>query len=139
MSTEANKTLVLRLFDEGGKGNFAATDELLAEDFGFYFPGNPEPLGKKGWKQVYSMFLSAFPDLHYDIEDIIAEGDRVVARITWSGTQQREFQGTPPTGRRVTFAGFNVNRIEGGTIVEQHAQFDALGLMQQLGVLPAMG
>jgi steroid delta-isomerase-like uncharacterized protein len=139
MSTEANKTLVLRLFDEGGKVSFAATDELLAEDFRFYFPGTPEPLGKEGWKQVYSMFLSAFLDLHYDIEDIIAEGDRVVARITWSGTQQREFQGTPPTGRRVTFAGFNVNRIEGGTIVEQYAQFDALGLMQQLGVLPAMG
>lgn len=93
MSTEANKTLVPRLFDEGGKVSFAATDELLAEDFRFYFPSNPEPLGKKGWKQVYSMFLSAFPDLHYDIEDIIAEGDRVVARITWSGTQQVRIPG----------------------------------------------
>jgi predicted ester cyclase len=85
------------------------------------------------------MFLTAFPDLHFTVEDMIAEGDKVVARITMSGTQQGAFMGIPPTGKHVAFTAIDINRIAGGKSVEHWWEMDALGLMQQLGVVPAPG
>lgn len=85
------------------------------------------------------MFRTAFPDLYGTIEDLIAEGDKVVTRITYRGTHQGEFMGIPPTGRPVTMTFTGINRIAGGKIAEGWVNFDALGMMQQLGVIPTPG
>ena len=81
------------------------------------------------------MMRSAFPDLHLTIEDMIAEGDKVAMRSSWNGTHQGEFMGIPATGRRVTVSQIDISRIADGRMVEHWGQLDALGLMQQLGVV----
>jgi predicted ester cyclase len=83
------------------------------------------------------MFHHGFPDWRETIDDVVAEGDRVVIRVTGSGTHQGEFQGIPPTDRQVTATGIGIGRIENGRIAESWAAYDALGMMQQLGVIPA--
>jgi predicted ester cyclase len=85
------------------------------------------------------MFYSAYPDLHTTIEDMIAEGDKVVTRLTFGGTHQGTFQGIPPTGKQVTITGIQILRIADSKLVEHRSEFDALGMMQQLGVISAMG
>jgi len=85
------------------------------------------------------MFLTAFPDLYFTVEDLIAEGDEVVARVTMSGTQHGAFMGIPPTGKHVTITGIDINRFVGGKSVEHWVEMDTLGMMQQLGVIPAPG
>jgi predicted ester cyclase len=83
------------------------------------------------------MFQAGFPDIRVTIEDQLGEGDQVVTRMTFYGTQRGEFQGLPPTGKSVTFTGINIARIEGGKIAELWSEFDALGVLQQLGAIPA--
>jgi predicted ester cyclase len=85
------------------------------------------------------MFRSAFPDFKATINDIIAEGDKVVIRMTWNGTHRGEFMGIPPTGKRVSFGVFDILRIAGGKFVEHWGQMDSMLMMQQLGVIPAPG
>ena len=79
----------------------------------------------------------AFPDFHHTVEDLVAEGDKVVPRLTLRGTHQGDFQGLPPTGKQVTFSGINVMRLEDGKIVEHWSIGDTLGMLQQLGAIPA--
>jgi hypothetical protein len=84
---------------------------------------------------LFSSLHAAFPDLHIDVEDMIAEGDKVVARVTASGTHQGEFMGIAPTGNRVEFSAIDIARIAEGKIVEHWSNSDQLGMMQQLGVM----
>ena len=97
------------------------------------------PAGIEGTKQFIIMYLTAFPDLHFTVEDMIAEGDKVVARLTTRGTQLGTFMGIPPTGKQATVTAIDINRIEGGKSVEHWLNMDTLGLLQQLGVIPAPG
>ena len=139
MSTEQNKAVARRRIEEGvNKRNLALIDELLAPNCVHHFPGNP-PLDRAAFKQVSAMFHSAFPDLHETIEDGIVDEDRVAQRLTSRGTHLGEFQGIPATGKRFTVSAITILRIEGGKIVEMWSEFDALGLLQQLGVIPAPG
>jgi len=138
MSTEDNKTLVRRFYEEGVH-NTALFDELLAPTYVLHFPGSPPITGIEQAKQLMAAYTSAFPDLQLTTEDMVAEGNKVAIRNTWRGTHQGAFQGLPPTGKHVTFTGTDVFHVVGGKIVEQWADLDALGLMQQLGGLPAMG
>ena len=138
MSTEDNKTLVRRFYEEGVH-NTALFDELLAPTYVLHFPGSPPITGIEPAKQLMAAYTSAFPDLQLTTEDMVAEGNKVAIRNTWRGTHQGAFQGLPPTGKHVTFTGTDVFHVVGGKIVEQWADLDALGLMQQLGGLPAMG
>ena len=85
------------------------------------------------------MYLTAFPDLYFTVEDLIAEGDKAVARLTVRGTQQGVFMGIPPTGKHVTVTAIDINRFAGGKSVEHWLNMDTLGLLQQLGVIPAPG
>jgi predicted ester cyclase len=85
------------------------------------------------------MFRGAFPDFKVTIDDLIAEGDKVVIRATWNGTQKGEFMGIPPTGKRVSFGVIDIIRMAGGKAVEHWGQMDSMGMMQQLGVAPAPG
>jgi deazaflavin-dependent oxidoreductase (nitroreductase family)/steroid delta-isomerase-like uncharacterized protein len=138
MSTEDNKTLVRRFYEEGVH-NPALFDELLAPTYVLHFPGSPPIAGIEPAKQLMTAYTSAFPDLRLTTEDMVAEGDKVAIRNTWRGTHHGTFQGLPPTGKDVTFTGTDFFRVVGGKIAEQWADLDALGLMQQLGALPTMG
>jgi steroid delta-isomerase-like uncharacterized protein len=143
MSIEENKAIVRRLYDTFGRavstGNFGLLDELIAADAVDHNPVPGQAPGLEGVKQVFTMFQTSFPDLHFVVEDQIAEGDKVVSRLTAYGTHQGDFQGLPPTGKSTTQTGIDILRLEGGKVVERWGEFDNLGLMQQLGVIPGPG
>jgi steroid delta-isomerase-like uncharacterized protein len=141
MSLDKNKELVREmvevLFNQGDVGG---GDEFLSPDF----IENEElppgvPAGREGVKLLTGMLHTAFPDFEATIEDLIAEDDRVVIRMTWTGTHEGEFMGIPPTGNRVSFGVFDIVRIADGMIVEHWGLMDNMALMQQLGVMPAPG
>lgn len=136
MSTEGNKALDRRLIEEGiSKGNMAVLEELIdrnVNDHSLAPLGLPN--GLEGVKQFTKIFLSAFPDLHFTIEDVIAEGDRVVTRSTWSGTNKGDFMGMPATNKPVKVSGVDITRWVNGKAVEHWAVQDMMGLMHQLGV-----
>jgi predicted ester cyclase len=122
------------------RGNISLVDELFAPDFVEHEELPPGiPPGREAVKQLPTMFRSAFPDFKVTIDDVIAEGDKVVVRSTWSGTHKGEFMGISPTGKSVSFGVFDTIRIAGGKFVEHWGQMDTIGMMQQLGVIPAPG
>ena len=139
MSPENNKALVRRFYEEVfNQRNLAVVDEICTSDHQFHNP--PTTLhGREEFKQLLSLYLTAFPDARFTVEDEIAEGDRVASRYTFRGTHQVALMGIPPTGKQVTVTGIIMNRIAGGKSAEGWLNFDALGLLQQLGVVPAMG
>jgi len=139
MSTEQNKALIRQQYQEIDRKGFANAVELLAPNFVAHLPGAPGPMNLEAFRQYAAAFDAGFPGYRHAIEDQIAEGDKVVTRITWHGTHTGNFQGLPPTGKQVTMTAMNIHRIANGKIVEHRAEFDALGMMQQLGVIPAMG
>ena len=124
MSTDANKTVVRRLWDDvWNQGNLAVADEIFDSTYAAHE------------KAFVPYFRSAFPDSHHTIEDMIADGDKVVTRFTWSGTHEGVFEGIEPTHRHVTTTGIWIHRLEDGRIVEgrEWGQIDWLGLFEQLG------
>lgn len=136
MSTE-NKALGRRFFDEYNQGNLdAITTEVLAENVVVHQPGVPGPLDRDAYRQFGEMFRAAFPDLQIVVADEIAEGDTVVYRTIARGTHEGDLQGIPPTGKQVEISGISIIRVAGGRIVERWDQYDMLGMMQQLGVVP---
>jgi len=140
MSTDVNKASVRRFYDEVfNKKNRAAIDEFIDPNHVDHSAPPGTPAGLKGVKQTINMYLTAFPDLHFTVEDIIAEGDKVVTRLTCRGTQQGAFMGIPPTGKQATITAIDINRYAGGKSVEHWLNMDTLGLLQQLGALPAPG
>lgn len=140
MSTEQNKALVRRLEEVFNRGNISLVDELFAPDFVEHEELPPGiPPGREAVKQLTTMFRSAFPDFKATIDDIVAEGDKVVIRQTWSGTHKGEFMGVPPTGKSVSFGVIDIVRIAGGKLVEHWGQMDMMGMMQQLGAIPTPG
>ena len=98
-------------------------------------PGIPE--GFEGRKMFYSAMLAAFPDMHAGVEDVFAEGDKLVTRWSVRGTHQGEMMGIPPTGKQISVGGIAIDRFENGQSVEHWEVFDQMGLMQQLGVIPS--
>jgi steroid delta-isomerase-like uncharacterized protein len=138
MSTEDNKAHVRRGFEAVNQKNLAVFDELLTPDVVFH-TASTTMQGLEAYKQFLSMYMTAFPDLHFTIEDMIAEGDTVVARFTTHGTHQGNFMGIPPTGKQGNGTGIFIDRIVNGKAVEQWFNTDDLGLLQQLGVIPPMG
>ena len=136
--SEENKALVRRQEEElfsGGKLDVA--DEVYAPSYVGHDPSNPEEVrGLQAAKRAASEYRKAFPDLQLSVEDLIAEGDRVAARLRFRGTHLGELNGIAPTGRRVDCTGSVISRIEEGKIAEDWANFDDLGMMQQLRVIP---
>lgn len=136
MSLQANKTLFLRWFDEvTNQRRLELLDEVLADDYRLHFPGMP-PLDKNGHRQLGQGFLTGFEDWHEQVEAAVAEGDRVIAWLTGTGTHTGEFQGIAATGRQVAVTGVGMARIADGRIAEMWACFDTLGMLQQLGAAP---
>ena len=139
MSTEDNKTLVHRFFEEfANQGNLALADDLFAPEYAHHFP-DEDIHGPDGMKQLDKELRTAFPDWHISTDNVIAEGDKVVVRYTMHGTHQGEGFDIAPTGKRVVYTGIDIIRIADGKIVEQWTEIDALGLLQQLGAIPPIG
>jgi len=138
MSAE-NKALVRRLFEElWSKGNLIVADELFAANYLHHDPSTPDlGRGPEGEKKRATLYRNAFPDLRVTIDDLIVEGDTVVTRWTARATHKGELRGIAPTGRQITVTGISIARISGGKFVEGWVNWDALGLMQQLGVQAA--
>jgi steroid delta-isomerase-like uncharacterized protein len=140
MSTEENKALVRRWFAAFSSGDVAAVDDLYAADVVDHSPAVPNQApGRAGIKQIVTSFRAAYPDLAFTVEDLIADGDKVASRWTARGTNTGAFMGMPATGKQVTIAGILIVRVTGGKMVESWVNFDALGMLQQLGVVPAPG
>ena len=139
MSIEENKALFRRTYEEVfNQGNFALADELVAPDcINHEVPPGMPNRGPEAVRQPAMMLRAAFPDLHFTIEELVAEGDTVVGRMTMSGTHQGPFMGIAPTGHSVRQAQMHFVRFADGKGVEHRAVRDDLGLMQQLGVIPA--
>ena len=135
MSVEDNKNIVRRYQEIYNRNDLDALSEVLAEDLRTpkIMPG-VKP-GLEGAKQVHATSLIGMPDWHTRIDDLIAEGDKVVARITMTGTHTGDFWGIPATGKRVEFTGIYIVRIAEGKIVEHWGEEDGVSLLQQLGVL----
>ena len=142
MSIEENKAVVRRFYEAFYKGKEAAMTALeelyAAPDYVIHGTGVFPDMDLATMKQAAAAYYTAFPDLHYTVEDLIAEGDKVVHRFTCSGTHQGEFMGMPSTGKVVTYTGIASCRFAGGKCVEEWRNVDDLGLMQQLGVIPQM-
>ena len=134
MTTENNKSIVLRLFEEVMKGNLAIADELIAEDYAQHSVFGI-PNGREGFKQFFMAFAAAVPDAQFVIEDVIVEGDKVVTRLTVNGTQTGALQGIPPTGKKFSMKGIDIFRVVDGKVVEHWDAVDQLGMLQQLGVI----
>jgi steroid delta-isomerase-like uncharacterized protein len=137
--SEANKALVRRWLAEMDKRNLHIVDELVAVDYIDHNPPIPDLApGREGVKQANALLLAAFPDATHTIEDQIAEGDKVVTRMTVRGTFVGEYLGIPPNGKQITAQGIMIHRIAGGQLVEHWAMADNLRLFQQLGVIPPL-
>lgn len=135
MAAEENKALVRRVYEEGlGAGNLGILDELIGEDLVDHslFPGRET--GPESFKRRFALVRAAFPDATMTVEDALADGDKVACRWTLRGTHTGSFASIGPTGHSVKVTGTNITRIAGGKIVEHWANFDHLGLLQQLGL-----
>ena len=137
MSIEENKAIVLRWFAELDRGNLAVVDELIADDYVDHNPALPNlPAGREGVRQYVRILKAAFPDANHTIEDVIAEGDKVMTRVTARGTFLGECIGYQPNGNVIEISGIAVHRIENGRLAEHWAHADIAGFMHQIGATP---
>jgi len=140
MSPDENKALVQRFYAEIDKGNLDAMDELVAED---YVDHNPPPFpglakGREGLKQAFKIFWEATPGYH-EIEDQIAESDKVVTRMTSYGKHEKDLPGAPATGNDLKMTSITIHRIANGKLVEKWAEKDVMGFLIQIGVMKPPG
>jgi steroid delta-isomerase-like uncharacterized protein len=138
--SEQNKATLRRFWSEVfNQRNLAEIDNLFTADYVYHGSAGQEVRGPQGLKQFLSIYFEAFPDIRAEIEDVIAEGDRVASRAMCRGTHKGSLMGIPPTNRPVTLTVICINRFEGGKIAEDWELVDFFGMMQQLGVMPAPG
>jgi steroid delta-isomerase-like uncharacterized protein len=135
MSIAENKKIVRRYQDIYNSNDLESLSEVVSEDLltPKIMPGIPG--GMEGAKAAHRIMLAGFPDYQTVIDDLVAEGDKVAARITMSGTNTGTFMGIPPTGKRISFTGIYIARIANGKIVEHWGEEDSISLLQQLGAL----
>jgi steroid delta-isomerase-like uncharacterized protein len=138
--SEENKEKMRRVLEEAfGQGKKEVVDEVLDSDFVCWDPNSEtgEIRGAETIKGEIEYFRNAFPDFYWRVDDQIAEGDRVTTRYTLGGTHQGEFFGVPGTGKRIEITGINIDRFDdNGKLVEEWAEYDLLGAMQQMGAVP---
>jgi steroid delta-isomerase-like uncharacterized protein len=138
--SDANKTLVRRLFDEvWNKGHQQVADELFAQNYNHHDSSSPDlGRGPESEKKRVTLYRNAFPDIRFTVEDLIAEGESVTARWSCHGTHKGELNGIAPTGKQINISGISVARFTNGKMIEGYVNWDALGMMQQLGVVPEL-
>ncbi len=135
MSEQENKTIVRAMFDASNAANVEEAIRYTAPDCLL----DGQPYGREGDRMRTTAMVAGFPDGKWILDDAVAEGDKVVARYTFRGTHHGELLGIPPTGKQVTMTGITIYRIVNGQFAEIWESYDKLGLLQQLGVLPATG
>jgi steroid delta-isomerase-like uncharacterized protein len=133
-NVEKSKRFMEEFFN---KGNVKAADEYISADFVDHDPFPGQGPGLAGFKQVFSGVRQAFPDLRFDVQDIFADGEKVVFRTTMKGTHKGTFMNIPATGKQVNVKGIDIVRMSGGKAVEHWGLLDTLTMMQQLGVIPS--
>ncbi len=137
MSTEENKALIRRFYEEGwNEGNVAVAEEIFAPTYVLHDPALPGlPPGPEGVKQVLTLYRTAFPDAHLTVEDIVvgADGEKFVSRWTARGTHQGQLRNIAPTGKPILVTGIAIWHIVDGKVVERWENWDTLGLFQQIG------
>ena len=141
-TTTYNQQLMRRfyeeIFNQGQEGSIERlVDPRFVDHVPVLLPSQPTR-GPEALRWFVSQFRGAFPDLQVTVEDLVATGDRVAARVTWSGTHRGAFMGTDPTNRRIRVTGLDLARVFGGRIVEHWGQLDVLTMMDQLGFLPRL-
>jgi steroid delta-isomerase-like uncharacterized protein len=137
MTTAENKKVIAAFVKEViNEGRLERADDLVALDFVELDPFPGQQQGREGLKDVIAGMRAAFPDIHWVMEEMVAEGDKVVSRFTWTGTHRATFLGIPSTDRRVTVKGVVIDRLADGKMADSRMLMDTLGMMQQLGVIP---
>jgi steroid delta-isomerase-like uncharacterized protein len=137
MAAAENKAVIASFVEEViNKGRLERVDDFVAVDFAELDPLPGQQPGSEGLKQVIAAFRNAFPDIHWVIEEMVGEDDKVFSRFTWHGTHRGEFFGIPATGRQTTVKGMVVDRVVSGKMVESRILMDGLSMMRQLGVIP---
>src|SRR3954451_11023960 len=136
-----NKAVSRRWIDVFNDRDDAAEADIRAPDYVAYAPASlePDPLGSEAWTRFLAGFVEGFPDLRLTVEDAVGEGDLVAQRVGFTGTHTGEFQGLPPTHRKVSFSGLELNRFVDGRVAEHWFQLDALALLQQVGLVVVPG
>jgi steroid delta-isomerase-like uncharacterized protein len=138
MTPEASKQVMIRFTDFINTASETLATALISPDAIFHVPGRSEPMrGPAGYLAIIQMMRGGFPDIQWTIEEMVAEGDKVAARFTMRGTHLSTFFGTPSTGKKIAVQALNIYRLSGGQIVEETGQPDLLGLLQQIGAVPA--
>jgi predicted ester cyclase len=134
-----NKAVMRRIYEElWNQGNFDVLDELVSPDYVGHLPTPPgAPTGRDGLVWLIQTYRSAFPDVHVQIEDQIAEGEKVMTHVIFQGTHENQFMHIAPTGKTISVEAFILTRFENGLNVEGWVGLDRLVLMQQLGAIPA--
>jgi predicted ester cyclase len=140
MGTQENKASARRFLEEVmNQGDVAVIDEVSSPDFEDHTSPPGVPPGNEGFKAFVGAFRTAFPDLHYTIDDELAEGDKVVQRVTGSGTMRGDFQGMPASGKSATWGEIHITRFENGKAVEHWGVVDQFAMFVQLGFVEAPG
>ena len=139
MSLQENKDIVQRVVDLFNEQKLEQVKECFADDFSNHDPSTPAALDREALIQAFAAWMAGFPDGRVQVEDMIAERDKVVKHWTFHGTQTGEFLGIPATGKKVLIYAATIYRLSGGKIVECWWNYDTMGMMQQLGVIPPMG
>ncbi len=136
--SEQNKAVVRRLFEElWNKGNLSLADQLFTPNYTHHDSSSPDfGHGPESETKRATLYRTAFPDLRLTIEDLIAEGDTVMARWSCHGTHKGDLNGIAPTGKKFTISGVTIARLLNGKLAEGYVNWDALGMMQQIGVVP---
>jgi steroid delta-isomerase-like uncharacterized protein len=138
MAESGNKAVIGRFVEEViNQGRLEVADEIVAVDFVELDPLPGQRQGREGLKEVLGGMLAAFPDMHWVVEEMVAEGEKVVTRFTWTGTHRGTFLGIPATGKGVSVKGVVIDRLVGGLMTDSRILMDTMGMMQQLGVVPA--
>ena len=138
MSAETNKAVMRRFVEFINTASEKLAEELISPDAIFHVPGRPEPMrGPAAYLAIIGMMRGRFPDIQWTLEEMIAEDDKVAARFTMRGTHRGTFFGVPATGRIIAVQAMNFYRLSRGQFVEERGQPDLLGLLQQIGAMPA--
>jgi steroid delta-isomerase-like uncharacterized protein len=137
--SEESKAVVRTFYALLEKGDMSGVSQLLSDKFVWHFAGIPAPFDKQSSLGFLQAFRVAFPDMQHSLDPQIAEGDRIVTPLTFRATHRGEMQGIPGSGKRVEIRALNVHRIVSGKIAQAETVADMMGLMQQIGAIPAPG
>ena len=137
----SNKAIVRPLYDEvWNKRRLELVDEIISPSHALHDPNlTGSAVGPEAYKRQVSRFIAAFPDLRFTIEDIVGENEKLAVSWTISGTHKSEFMGVPATNKKVSVHGITIHHFVNAKIMDSYVSWDAWGMMQQLGVVPALG